>query len=345
MKYILNKILLLLGISIIVVSCTDNSELSILNASASTGAAVFSETDLILSQSNENELALTISFQEPDFGYNAGSIGYQLLFDLETNFDAPEIIDGGTSFAVDLTHAELNKILLNLGAEPDVAIQLSVKIETVLSTDTSLFSEISALTVTPYSADLDLTSRWGLVGSATVNGWNGPDMPFYKSTDGSLESGTFVAYVTLIDGAIKIRADNDWTINYGDNELDNILEAGGTDIAITAGTYKIIFNENSLTYSVEAYSWGLVGSATPNGWDGPDVQFNYNPLKDNWNTEATLVDGAIKIRFNNEWVTAYGDAEPDGILDTSANNDINVSAGNYFITFSPETLEYSIEGL
>ncbi|MDO6855108.1 SusE domain-containing protein [Cellulophaga lytica] len=341
MKIILKNIWILCLSLALFTSCDDDSDLAQISSTASTGVANFSTTTLVLDKDDKEADALTINFNEPELGVASGK-SYQLLFDLVGgDFSGAEIKSIEENTTVTFKTEEVNQILINLGAEPGVAAEIQVKVETILSSDTSMFSDVSTLSITPYAAELDLSSKWGLVGSATTNGWDGPDMPFYQTTDKSLDAGTFVAYVTLADGEIKIRADNAWDTNYGGS--DGVLEADGSNIVVTAGTYKIVFNENDLTYSIENYSWGVVGSATTNGWDGPDMPFTYNPLFDNWVAEVTLVDGEIKIRKNNDWTVNFGDLELDGILDTEADNNIAVTAGDYSITFNPVTLEYSIK--
>ena len=341
MKIILKNLWILCLSLVLFTSCDDDSDLAQISSTASTGVANFSTTTLVLDKDNKEGDALTINFNEPELGVASGK-SYQILFDLVGgDFSGAEVKSVETGTSATFKTEEVNQILINLGAEPGVATEIIVKIETILSSDTSMFSEVSSINITPYAAELDLSSKWGLVGDATTNGWDGPDMPFYQTTDKSLDAGTFVAYVTLTDGEIKIRADNDWTVNYGG--ADGTLEAGGSNIVVTAGTYKIVFNENDLTYTIEQYSWGVVGDATVNGWDGPDMPFSYDPLFDNWVANVTLLDGEIKIRQNNDWTVNYGDAELDGILDTESDNNIAVSAGDYSITFNPTTLEYSIK--
>ena len=66
-----------------------------------------------------------------------------------------------------------------------------------------------------------------------------------------------VAYVTLRDGFVKFRVDNDWSENYGDNGNDGSLEANGSDIPVTAGTYKILVNLSNLSYSMEPFFMGI----------------------------------------------------------------------------------------
>ena len=92
-------------------------------------------------------------------------------------------------------------------------------------------------------------SQWGLVGSSTVNGWDGPDMTMYES--GANQYGI---YANLVAGEIKFRENSSWdppNINLGDNGGDGTLEEGGANISIPSdGTYYITLNRNTNTYSI-----------------------------------------------------------------------------------------------
>lgn len=172
-------------------------------------------------------------------------------------------------------------------------------------------------------------SSWGVVGSG-ANDWGsaGPDLPFY-TTD---EAGILVAYVNLKDGFIKFRENNSWDNNFGDTGVDGVLDAGGDDIAVTAGDYKITFNTNDNTYSIEAYSWGIIGSAY-NDWgnDGPDAKLFYDYTTNTFKGGVKLLEGEMKVRLNNDWGINYGDTGADGTLDQDGDN-IVVTAGFYAVT-------------
>ncbi|AMC11974.1 hypothetical protein Lupro_12190 [Lutibacter profundi] len=90
-------------------------------------------------------------------------------------------------------------------------------------------------------------SNWGLVGSATANGWGGPDMSLHQTGTANVYAGFF----NLSDGEIKFRRDNDWGFNFGDNGADGTLEDGGSNIVIAAGLYKITLDLGNLTYTIE----------------------------------------------------------------------------------------------
>jgi len=118
------------------------------------------------------------------------------------------------------------------------------------------------LSITPagyylVKADTDLTkltysttvTTWGVVGSATPAGW--PDSDSSTVDNDSMmtynkDTKTWTVTVPLTAGAIKFRPNKDWAINYGDDKVDNVLDAAGADIVIAApGTYVITLNFSS----------------------------------------------------------------------------------------------------
>ena len=88
-------------------------------------------------------------------------------------------------------------------------------------------------------------SDWGLVGDATENSWDGPDMEMYETA-----TNQYSLYAELGTGSIKFRYNEDWGVNYGDDSADGSLEPGGANIAVTAGTYLVTFDLDNLTYSL-----------------------------------------------------------------------------------------------
>ncbi len=190
-------------------------------------------------------------------------------------------------------------------------------------------------------------ASWGLVGDATPNGWDGPDIPFYLNKSNIAE---FIAYGSLKDGSFKIRKDNKWEgINYGGSGTEGVLKEGGDNISITAGVYKIIFNPEAKSYTIEAHSWGIVGSATPNEWNGPDIVLIPKMNAENvWKaTNVELKAGEIKFRLNNDWNQQpnYGDNDADGSLEAGGAN-IAVEAGTYDVVLdlsNPDAPTYTLE--
>ena len=110
--------------------------------------------------------------------------------------------------------------------------------------------------VNQFAVDLDALnsslgsqSDWGLVGSATPNGWNGPDVEMFQT--GPQE---FSIYAELVSGELKFRFNEDWGNNFGDNGNDGTLESGGANIPISAGTYFIVMDLGAGTYTISPFS-------------------------------------------------------------------------------------------
>ena len=300
-----------------------------------------SDNDLVLSEDSAVNEILTLTWTDPDYGFDAAAL-YSIQIDVQGgDFSNPQIISVGGSLDKTFTVEELNAKLLSLSMAPNEEGVASFRVKATLSQYQEIFSNTVNLNVTPYSSLLDLSTSLGVVGSATPGGWgneNIPDLEFYSTST----TNVYVAYVTLRDGEIKFRNNNDWSENWGDDGNDGTLDPYGANIAVTAGTYKIEANFSSMTYTMEEYSWGIVGSATPNQWNGPDMMFHYNSFQDDWRTVVTLADGEVKFRFNNDWGLNYGDDGADGTVEVNGAN-IAVSAGHYLISFNLNTQSYTME--
>lgn len=96
-----------------------------------------------------------------------------------------------------------------------------------------------------YAITLDLShpnaytyssNRWGIIGSATADGWNSDQNMTWDAAN-----GVFKATLDLVTGEMKFRANDDWGVNFG-GDL-NALTQDGANIAIaTAGNYTITLN-------------------------------------------------------------------------------------------------------
>ena len=90
-------------------------------------------------------------------------------------------------------------------------------------------------------------SDWGLVGDATENGWNGPDMEMYETSN-----DIYQLFADLSEGQMKFRFNEDWGQNYGDNGADGVLNSGGANIVIPGdGAYHIVLDLNTNKYTID----------------------------------------------------------------------------------------------
>ncbi len=185
----------------------------------------------------------------------------------------------------------------------------------------------------------------GVIGSATPGGWDAETPLTRDGGNPDVWRGT----VTLTEGALKFRANNSWAVNWGGTEFPNgTAELNGGDIPVSVpGDYLVSFNTKSLVYNfllIGNYTTvGIIGDATPGGWDA-DTPMNQDANdKSIWRLRVTLVDGEAKFRADNDWTVNWGGGTfPAGVAEQDGPN-IPVLAGEYRVTFNSTTGEYNFE--
>ncbi|GAB4406753.1 MAG: hypothetical protein OHK0039_08660 [Bacteroidia bacterium] len=132
-----------------------------------------------------------------------------------------------------------------------------------------------------------------------------------------------------------------WDVNYGDDGADGTLEPGGANLLVSeAGFYKVNVDLDALTYTMQATNWGLIGSATANGWDS-DQDMTYDTTDNAWVIEAVLVAGEIKFRANDDWGLNYGDTGADALLEEGGANIAIPADGTYIIKLYLDKPDYT----
>lgn len=151
-----------------------------------------------------------------------------------------------------------------------------------------------------------------------------------QKIESALGNGAYFGYVKLDPAMPFTLKDTDTDKEYGANGA-NLAENGTGIIAPSAGWFQLSANTTALTFSMDPYMIGLVGSATPNAWGSPDQKMDYNAQSGTWYITLDLIDGEIKFRKNDGWAWNLG-GTPDNLTQGGAN--IPVTAGNYTITLT-----------
>ena len=310
------------------------------------------QANYILSPATSGNLGERFTWMNADFG-SATNITYELQSSIAGDFSDANVVDTSIGNEIAMTIGQMMSIAMDAGldnTEGNNIGSFSVRLRAYpgdTGAGTEALSDVLVLNVeileetTGGGGDI-MPVSWGVVGSG-YNDWGGagPDGTFYSTS----EADVIVTYVTLVDGEIKFRENDTWGGDLGDANGDGVLDADpDNNIAVTAGNYKITINTGSMAYTIEEFSWGIVGSAW-NDWGGagPDAKSYYDYTTDSFKVGVKLMDGEMKLRFNNTWGGDYGDANGDGILDQDADNNIAVSAGHYLLTVNFNDLSYSLE--
>jgi hypothetical protein len=185
----------------------------------------------------------------------------------------------------------------------------------------------------------------GIIGSGTAGGWDADQNLTQDATNTHLWTGTF----TLTDGEAKFRANDAWTNNWGGATYPAGTGAqDGPNIPVKAGTYFVRFNDATGEYTFMAANratpyakLGIIGSATPGGWDA-DTDFVRNPANPYlWSKLITLTDGEAKFRADDAWTVNWGSSTFPAGSATQDGPNIPVQSGTYFVTFNSGTGEFT----
>lgn len=156
-----------------------------------------------------------------------------------------------------------------------------------------------------------------------ANGWKHSDV--LNSEDGVHYTG----YMYLNQNGFKFCTQKNWDgTNYGGaffgESEDNIM------MTQEAGFYQVDVDLSAKTYTLTPFTIGIIGNATPTGWDS-DTDMTYNPEERCWELKnVTLSDGEMKFRHKNDWSLSWGGGELDNLTTQNGPN-IAVAAGTYDI--------------
>lgn len=137
-------------------------------------------------------------------------------------------------------------------------------------------------------------------------------------------------------------ASGSWDVAYGKTDDGVLVLGGGDNISVPeAGFYRMVVDLDALTYTVETVQFGLIGSATPGGWDA-DTDMTFNPETGAWELEVNLTAGnEIKFRANDDWALNYGDTGADGLLEENGDNIAVVRDGFYKVSLFLNDPDYT----
>ena len=204
------------------------------------------------------------------------------------------------------------------------------------------FPVASNIVVSPNEGNTALYTK--LYAPGAYQGWVG------TNTETSLSS---IANNKIFEGHIYFPTDNSpffftrvpsssFALRMGDNGGDGTLENNGDTIWVpTAGLYYVRADLNTNTYTMEPRTWGIIGDATPTGWNS-DTDFTYNTETNALEINIDLTAGQLKFRANDDWAVNLGDNDANGLLTQDGAN-INIGGGSFLIRLFLDKPDYTYE--
>ncbi|MGC1390249.1 MAG: SusE domain-containing protein [Bacteroidales bacterium] len=247
---------------------------------------------------------------------------------------------------IKLSISELNGLLLKSFPSDSVS-SVDFRIRTVLVVDAGTGSIGTSIAPLVYSSG-------AVTAQVTVYGLPRLDLinsGIVQKIESALGDGSYTGYVKLDATKPFTLKDPDANIVYGANGAALAVNGTGISTGTTgSGWYILSANTKTLTYSLTQYMIGLIGDATPNGWNSPDQKMDYNYQTGLWYITLNLTVGSVKIRANDTWGSinlGLGDAShPQYTLTNLWNNGSSqnipiAAAGNYTVNVFIGTSTYS----
>jgi len=324
------------------------------------GVLSASATTLVLNNTKLTDPTIveTFTLTQASFGYNA-AISNTLQIDAPSdNWANPYTVSIGVNVLTQgFNTNDFNNALLKAGMKGNVTATVNVRLKSAIGVNTFIYSNVLALTVTPFN----LKSWLYVVGNFNGYSTSTPDS-LLSSTGNGIYTG-IINFTSAGNRFLVLPAKN-YNNKYATvtnppvpNTGTSITYAteyvtgGGNDLYApsTPGNYLITLNTNSNTVTVAAVDYFTIIGDAAQGW-GTDVPMKYiNDGNGGWSATLPLVSsGQFKVREDVDWTWSWGvpkAAGADGFgvantLNDNNNNNIPVAVnGTYVMTFfTPITL-------
>jgi len=170
------------------------------------------------------------------------------------------------------------------------------------------------------------------------------------STDVALNTTDGINYTlnnyAFVNGFVKFRQDNSWTINWGASSFPSGTGTqGGADIPVPTGTYNVSFNRNTGNYVFSFPLISVIGPAAVDWNTDVDLQTS-DGINYTLNYPSGFNLGELKFRQDHNWNTNWGStAFPSGTGTQGGNNIVVSAMGFNFVSFNRTTGNYNFLGL
>ncbi len=319
------KYIALIGFIGILYSCEKDEE-QVFMKETPVAPSIVTMPDLALLRDNGSD-TLQFICTPVDPGFAASARYFLEVDEAGNNFSSPLILFNGVKAnVIKMTVGDLNTLLLRKFTA-DATSQAEFRLRSVLVVDGGTGAAGTGAQPFQYissSVPSDVTI-YGLPRLDLIN--SGVD----QKIESPLGNGVYSSYVKLNSENAFTLKDPDTDVVYGVSG-GALAEDGAGILVGNSGYYMLIADVNAMTYSLEPYMIGLIGSATPNDWNTPDTKMDYDAQSATWYITVDLIDGEIKFRKNDGWAWNLGGKTADELVQGGDN--LAVTAGNYTITLT-----------
>lgn len=348
MKNIFKFLFLLTFVAFISCDNEDQELLTISAVGSSQITAPASGAVYVLNPEEElTNTIITLTWNNADYAVPT-AVNYKVEFaKAGTSFAEPFLAGATSNTFLSWNITEFNGAAVSSGLTPFLEEGMDIRVTSSVGSldSTPQVSEPITVYVTAFTTDLPKISVPG-----NHQGWDPASAPLLAAS--GFGQTDYVGYVWL-DGGYKFVAPNEtggffWgNTDWGDDGsfTGKLVESDESDGTATAGYYYVNADTAELTYSATPVNWGIIGDATPTGWDS-DTDLVYDAASQTLSVDIHLVPGPFKFRGNNEWgAFDMGTVDADGFLQGGGDLTFDGSEGNYHVVLdlsNPREYTYSV---
>lgn len=340
--------LFILAATCCLIACQKDGDDYNLRAGSFEGSALSaSSTTVVLTAAKENDTALKYQWSAADFGLQP-VVSYVLqlgrVSDTANNWaTAKSITIDANQQQYAFVTKDLNNLLNGMGLTPGIANTIAVRVRAnvnqyngAVSTVPPVYTNTVSQLITSYGLDLYVPGDY--------QAWSPATAPKLAPVAG--RAGLYEGYVYMAGAGqhyFKYTNAPDWNhTNYGDGGSGTFSTDGAAaGLSVPdGGYYYLMANLNNNTWTATKTTWGILGDASPGGWD-TDTQLSYDEAAQVWKVTAIMKkNGSFKFRANKAWALDFG-VDAAGKLQYADNPFLGYTAGLNNLTV-PEDGNYSI---
>ncbi len=280
----------------------------------------------------KNATSPAVGFTWNSSPYGATTVNYMLQIDQAgNNFAAPQKIKIDQGLSSSITVNDLNNAAIAAGVLGGSTKNLEFRIVSYTDanyTQQMVISNVVTINVTTFTP---VPPALYIVGDATPGGWSNPvPVPSQQFTRIDAVSYGIVINLTAGKSYLLLPVNGDWSHKYGGASAtggtlltDGAVPGSNTPAPATSGTYKIVVNFQTGTYTVTPVTVNIpanlyiVGDATDGGWSNPvpvpAQQFTrIDATTFGIITKLTTGGSYLFLPVNGDWSHKFGGASATG---------------------------------
>jgi hypothetical protein len=342
MKQVFNLFFITLLTGVLITSCQKVGELAVYQ-NATPAVLTTSAATIAPVRADSNRSVLTVDWTYPNHATgDPNSIKYTIDIDsVGKNFSNPltKVVIG--SLSTSFLAKEFNNFALAKGYTPGVVTDLEMRLTSSYGNNNErVNSNTVRFKYTPYAirviVNYDFPKALWVAGN--FQNWTPANAPkIVDATATGTTGSNYEGYINFGNTVpeFKFVKGPDWAAgDFGSAGTGRLGGAGNLTLT-SGGVYRIKANTVNNTWSADKItSFGIIGNATPNGWNS-STAMTLN-ADGTYSVTAALTVGEMKFRANDDWAINFGDntsaGGPDNIPDYDGSNIAISSAGNYVIT-------------